>query len=181
MLIGFRAQTVSWRLCALADDTRHVVCSQCHPHVCVVCKSRLHPKLTAAHSYEMLFYRNKKITTCFRDCEAYSLLLVVLLQMLLLFVFLFVSIHFSSLAPPTPSKVTCACCSAFSHHVFSEARWGSPAVQDRQWEALRVRGGHPGMSYYGLSGMTKNTFGRWQVSPSDSFLPGVWNRCKRRW
>lgn len=59
----------SWRPCALADDTRHVVFSQCHPHVCMVCKSHLHPKLTAVHSYEMLFYRNKKITACFRDCE----------------------------------------------------------------------------------------------------------------
>lgn len=54
--------------------------------------------------------------------RACSLSLVVLLQMLLLFVFFFVPIHFSSPAPCNSlSKVTCACCFAFSHHVFSEA------------------------------------------------------------
>ena len=179
VLIGFRAQTVSWRPCALADDTRHVVSSQCHPRVCMVCKSHLHPKLTAVHSYEY----HKKITTWFRDSEGlFSFTCGFAADATSVCVLFCIHLFLLSSSPQSLSKVTCASCFAFSHHVFGEARRGSPAVQDRRSRgALRVRSGHGHVLLRPLGYDQEHLRGRWQVSPVRQLLPGVWNSCERRW
>lgn len=91
--------------------------------------------------------------------RACSLSLVVLLQMLLLFVFFFVSIYFSSPAPPTPSLKSPVLPVLHSAIMCSVKPDGVPQLcRTDEVGELCVCAVATGMSYYGLSGMTKNTF-----------------------
>ena len=175
MLVGFRAQAASWRLCGLADDAQHaavtlrlvlsvVLMSGWQKPLLLlnaICTLKLKQlelftDVTSIKCEVLLQHGNSLASGAVRTC---SLSPVVLLQTLLLLVCVLFRIHSFLLSDSLPLSLTSLCFVLRSAIMCSVKPDGVPQLcRTDEVGELCMCAVATGMSYYGLSGMTKNTF-----------------------